>query len=92
MMQPGQAAADEEEDVYEEEPTTPSQQTASAAATGAARYPPSSSQWAPEFGGQSYTAPGWETMHRHHHPTRLSDVMEEDDERSRTSASQVSRV
>jgi hypothetical protein len=29
-------------------------------------------------------------MPRHHHPTRLSDVLEED-ERSRTSASQVSR-
>ncbi|GAB1311699.1 Reticulocyte-binding protein 2 like protein a [Madurella fahalii] len=62
-------------------------------------YPPSSSHWAagtyaggsPEYSGQSYAAPGWESMPRHHHPTRLSDVMEED-ERSRTSVSQVSRA
>ena len=59
-------------------------------------YPPSSSHWAgnysgppqPQYAGQGYAAPGWET---HHHPTRLSDVMEED-ERSRTSVSQVSRA
>ncbi|KAL2016489.1 hypothetical protein VTK56DRAFT_3452 [Thermocarpiscus australiensis] len=60
-------------------------------------YPPSSSHWAgthtgaPEYAGQGYAAPGWETMPRHHHPTRLSDVMEED-ERSRASVSQVSRA
>ncbi|KAK3990282.1 hypothetical protein QBC44DRAFT_341891 [Cladorrhinum sp. PSN332] len=59
-------------------------------------YPPSSSQWSqtyqgtPEYSGQGYAAPGWESMPRHQHPTRLSDVLEED-ERSRTSASQVSR-
>jgi hypothetical protein len=63
--------------------------------------PPSSSgpagQWtgaysAPQdYSGQGYAAPGWETVPRHHHPTRLSDVIEEEDERSRTSASQVSR-
>lgn len=69
-------------------------------------YPPSSSQWAysggpggpggqgsqPDYAGQDYAAPGWETVPRHHHPTRLSDVIEEDDERSRGSASQVSRA
>jgi hypothetical protein len=59
-------------------------------------YPPSSShhyypQGQPDYAGQGYAAPGWETVPRHHHPTRLSDVIEEDDERSRTSASQVSR-
>ncbi|TPX13945.1 uncharacterized protein E0L32_005645 [Thyridium curvatum] len=59
-------------------------------------YPPSSSQQqyysgGPDYAGQGYAAPGWETVPRHHHPTRLSDVIEEDDERSRTSASQVSR-
>ncbi|KAK4157020.1 hypothetical protein C8A00DRAFT_30115 [Chaetomidium leptoderma] len=71
-------------------------------------YPPSSSHWAgahpgpppgaqpggPEYAGQGYAAPGWETLPRHHHPTRLSDVIEED-ERSRTSlahSSQVSRA
>ena len=58
-------------------------------------YPPSSSQYYsadPQYSGQAFAAPGWETMPRHHHPTRLSDVIEEDDERSRTSASQISRV
>ncbi|KAJ9155224.1 reticulocyte-binding 2 a protein [Pleurostoma richardsiae] len=57
------------------------------------QYPPSSSHYAsePDYSGSGYGAPGWETVPRHHHPTRLSDVMEEDDERSRTSASQVSR-
>jgi hypothetical protein len=67
-------------------------------------YPPSSSQWSysggqggqgsqPDYAGQDYAAPGWETVPRHHHhPTRLSDVIEEDDERSRGSASLVSRA
>ncbi|KAL2198538.1 hypothetical protein P885DRAFT_76147 [Corynascus similis CBS 632.67] len=60
-------------------------------------YPPSSSHWAsqhagaPEYAGQGFGAPGWDTMPRHHHPTRLSDVMEED-ERSRTSMSHASRA
>lgn len=40
-----------------------------------------------DYTGAGYGAPGWETVPRHHHPTRLSDVIEEDDERSRTSAS-----
>ncbi|KAM0283529.1 hypothetical protein ACHAQH_002480 [Verticillium albo-atrum] len=45
-----------------------------------------------DYSGQGYGAPGWEEVPRvsHHHPTRLSDVLEED-ERSRTSAS-YSRV
>ncbi|KAI0010424.1 hypothetical protein F4779DRAFT_627143 [Xylariaceae sp. FL0662B] len=43
----------------------------------------------PDYSGSGYSAPGWEEMGpRHHHPTRLSDVIEEEDERSRTSASQ----
>ncbi|KAH6854970.1 hypothetical protein B0I37DRAFT_388778 [Chaetomium sp. MPI-CAGE-AT-0009] len=60
-------------------------------------YPPSSSHWAgaqpgaPEYAGQGFAAPGWEQLPRHHHPTRLSDVIEED-ERSRTSVSHVSRA
>ncbi|RYP27531.1 hypothetical protein DL767_007647 [Monosporascus sp. MG133] len=48
----------------------------------------------PDYSGAGYSS-GWEEMEqmpRHHHPTRLSDVIEEDDERSRTSASQVGRV
>lgn len=45
-----------------------------------------------DYSGQGYGTPGWETVPRHHHPTRLSDVIEEEDERSRTSApSQVGR-
>jgi len=46
-----------------------------------------------DYSGEGYgsgSGPGWEAIPRHHHPTRLSDVLEED-ERSRTSASQVSR-
>lgn len=40
-----------------------------------------------DYTGDGYGAPAWEaTVPRHHHPTRLSDVIEEDDERSRTSA------
>ncbi|CAI6096668.1 unnamed protein product [Clonostachys chloroleuca] len=44
-----------------------------------------------DYAGEEYGAPGWETVPRHHHPTRLSDVIEEEEERSRTTASQVSR-
>ncbi|KAM3471081.1 hypothetical protein MY5147_006047 [Beauveria neobassiana] len=44
-----------------------------------------------DYSGEGYGAPGWETVQRHHHPTRLSDVIEED-ERSRASTSQRSRV
>lgn len=43
-----------------------------------------------EQGAGYGSGPGWEGIPRHHHPTRLSDVLEED-ERSRGSASQVSR-
>ncbi|KXJ94094.1 hypothetical protein Micbo1qcDRAFT_202008 [Microdochium bolleyi] len=47
----------------------------------------------PDYSGEGFSAPGWESMPRHHHPTRLSDVLEEEEERSRTSASvsQISR-
>lgn len=61
----------------------------------AVSYPPSASQYSgqPDYQGSDYAAPGWETMPRHHHPTRLSDVLEEEETRSRTSAgqSQISR-
>ncbi|KAK2629720.1 hypothetical protein QTJ16_000540 [Diplocarpon rosae] len=44
-----------------------------------------------DYSGEGYGAgPEWAAVPRHHHPTRLSDVLEED-ERSRTSASQISR-
>jgi len=42
-----------------------------------------------DYSGAGYGS-GWEGMQRHHHPTRLSDVLEED-ERSRTSPSRASR-
>lgn len=54
---------------------------------------PGSDQWTgsysdpQDYSGQGYGAPGWETVPRHHHPTRLSDVIEEEDERSRASGS-----
>jgi hypothetical protein len=46
-----------------------------------------------DYSGQTYgSGPAeWAAVPRHHHPTRLSDVLEED-ERSRTSTSQVSRT
>ncbi|KAI0422963.1 hypothetical protein F5X98DRAFT_360097 [Xylaria grammica] len=46
---------------------------------------------APDYSGSGYSTTGWEELPRHHHPTRLSDVLEEEEERSRTSASQLSR-
>ncbi|CAK7565193.1 MAG: hypothetical protein SEPTF4163_003103 [Sporothrix epigloea] len=61
-------------------------------------YPPSASHHyyttptPADYSGQGFAGPGWEAIPRHHHPTRLSDVIEEDDERSRTSASQISRA
>jgi hypothetical protein len=42
-----------------------------------------------DYSGSGFGA-GWEAMPRHHHPTRLSDVLEED-ERSRTSPSRASQ-
>ena len=43
-----------------------------------------------DYEGSGYGS-GWEAMPRHHHPTRLSDVLEED-ERSRTSPSRASQT
>ncbi|KAI1825804.1 hypothetical protein F4861DRAFT_537614 [Xylaria intraflava] len=43
-----------------------------------------------DYSGSGYSTTGWEELPRHHHPTRLSDVLEEE-EGSRTSASQLSR-
>ncbi|SPQ19481.1 f861d5f2-c293-488e-93c3-afb722753a0d [Thermothielavioides terrestris] len=97
-QQPGEASGHEageygagsEAGYSEEDYETP-------AAQATTSYPPSSSHWAgayseaPEYSGQGYASPGWETIPRHHHPTRLSDVIEED-ENSRASMSQVSRA
>ncbi|CZR58810.1 uncharacterized protein PAC_08702 [Phialocephala subalpina] len=70
-------------------------QVSGAASTSAGRTagPTSAPSIGPpvDYSGQGYGgAPEWAAVPRHHHPTRLSDVLEED-ERSRTSASQVSR-
>lgn len=62
--------------------------TTTATTTGGASST-SRQQQQPDYSGQGYGA-GWEAMARqHHHPTRLSDVLEED-ERSRTSPSRAS--
>ena len=43
----------------------------------------------PDYSGSGFGA-GWEALPRHHHPTRLSDVLEED-ERSRATPSRASQ-
>lgn len=55
--------------------------------------PASDGQTAPvDYSGSGYgSGLGWEGVPRHHHPTRLSDVLEED-ERSRTSPSRASQT
>ncbi|KAI0839598.1 hypothetical protein F5Y06DRAFT_286578 [Hypoxylon sp. FL0890] len=81
-------------DVAAEEFETPATQPSVYQPTGSggAHQPQYSS--APDYSGAGYTAP-WDDLGgrgdmgpRHHHPTRLSDVLEEEEERSRTSASQ----
>lgn len=45
-----------------------------------------------DYSGSGYgTGPGWEAVPRHHHPTRLSDVLEEDERTNRTSPSRASQ-
>ncbi|KAI1141170.1 hypothetical protein F5Y05DRAFT_411021 [Hypoxylon sp. FL0543] len=81
-------------DVAAEEFETPATQPSVYQPTGSggAHQPQYSS--APDYSGSEYAAP-WDDLGsrgdmgpRHHHPTRLSDVLEEEEERSRTSASQ----
>lgn len=85
---PGDDDSDADSDSGAEEYETP-------AAQPPVNYPPSSSPWTggysgqPDYSGGGYDAPGWESTPRHHHPTRLSDVLEEDETRSRTSAGQA---
>ncbi|KAI3327245.1 hypothetical protein HD806DRAFT_531825 [Xylariaceae sp. AK1471] len=75
----------------EEEFETPATQPGAYNATVTVPQQPQYSS-APDYSGTGYSVPGWEEMQpRHHHPTRLSDVLEEEEERSRTSASQLSR-
>jgi hypothetical protein len=62
-------------------------------ATAGGRLAPSSQPGDVDYSGADYGGEPqaeWIGVPRHHHPTRLSDVIEED-ERSRTSASQLSR-
>jgi hypothetical protein len=66
--------------------------TSSAAVSGTINRPAAAYEGAPgpvDYSGQGYGSDPWVSYPSHHHPTRLSDVLEED-ERSRT-ASQVSR-
>ncbi|KAI0476246.1 hypothetical protein GGR56DRAFT_461419 [Xylariaceae sp. FL0804] len=79
-----------EGDYSEEEFETPATQPGVYQPVGGRLEQPHS---APDYSGSGYSVPGWDEMQnpRHHHPTRLSDVLEEEEERSRTSASQVSR-
>lgn len=69
-----------------EEFETPATQPAVYQPTGSATQ--QQPEQAPDYSGSGYTAPWDDLGPRHHHPTRLSDVLEEDEERSRTSASQ----
>ncbi|KAI0172832.1 hypothetical protein GGR52DRAFT_580496 [Hypoxylon sp. FL1284] len=71
-----------------EEFETPATQPAVYQPTGPAAQQPQPPQQAPDYSGSGYSAPWDDLGPRHHHPTRLSDVLEEDEERSRTSASQ----
>jgi hypothetical protein len=66
--------------------------TSTAAVSGTTSRPAAAYEGAGpvDYSGQGYGSDPWVAFPRHHHPTRLSDVLEED-ERSRTSASQVSR-
>ncbi|KAI9709380.1 MAG: hypothetical protein M1812_007716 [Candelaria pacifica] len=72
-----------------------SQATSANTTTGGTNQPAYNNQGGrPDYSGAGYAAPGWENVAntpRHHHPTRLSDVLEED-ERSRTSASRASQT
>ncbi|KAK8005194.1 hypothetical protein PG990_011231 [Apiospora arundinis] len=90
-----QPSAVHHQDSYGSEGTFSEEEYETPATQPGAPYPPSSSgQQQPAYSAApDYTGASWEQMPRHHHPTRLSDVIEEDDERSRTSAShsQVSR-
>ncbi|KAI1155395.1 hypothetical protein F4825DRAFT_459755 [Nemania diffusa] len=76
--------------VSEEEFETPATQPSSYHANVSVPQQPQYSS-APDYSGSGYSTTGWEELPRHHHPTRLSDVLEEEEERSRTSASQLSR-
>ncbi|KAI1658676.1 hypothetical protein F4813DRAFT_380194 [Daldinia decipiens] len=88
---PTRTHASQGSDVAAEEFETPATQPAvyQPTGTGSQQQQPQYSA-APDYSGAGYSAP-WDDIGsapRHHHPTRLSDVLEEEEERSRTSASQ----
>jgi hypothetical protein len=72
-------------DVGAEEYDTPSRRQG-----GGPQQPQYSTEPEPDYTGAGFNEPGWEVMGgpRHHHPTRLSDVIEEEE---RSNQSQVSR-
>ncbi|KAK8073834.1 hypothetical protein PG994_004733 [Apiospora phragmitis] len=88
-----QPAGVHHQDSYGSEGTFSEEEYETPATQPGAPYPPSTGAQQPDYTGAGFSSSTWEQMPRHHHPTRLSDVIEEDDERSRTSAShsQVSR-
>lgn len=70
----------EQSQVPPEAPTVPAT-SAQAMATYTPTVGPGSQPSRPDYEGSDYT--GWEAVQtRHHHPTRLSDVLEEEEERS----------
>lgn len=76
---------------YGSGPTTPPTATAGPPVRPVAAPSPGE-QNQPDYSGSDYgSGLGWEAIPRHHHPTRLSDVLEED-ERSRTSPSRASQT
>lgn len=82
---------DDDSDVGTDDEYSLTAEQAQAARDASVSYPPSASQYSsqPDYQGAEYAPPGWEGMQgRHHHPTRLSDVLEEEETRSRTSAGQ----
>ncbi|KAI1651040.1 uncharacterized protein F4817DRAFT_356450 [Daldinia loculata] len=88
---PTRTHASQGSDVAAEEFETPATQPAvyQPTGTGSQQQQPQYSA-APDYSGAGYSGP-WDDIGsapRHHHPTRLSDVLEEEEERSRTSASQ----
>lgn len=81
---------------YGSGPTSPPARRSPTSGRPEAAYtagPSQTAQAAPvDYSGSDYgSGLGWEAIPRHHHPTRLSDVLEED-ERSRTSPSRTSQT
>ncbi|KAJ9641416.1 hypothetical protein H2199_005386 [Coniosporium tulheliwenetii] len=78
-----QAGAHTQAGAYSQSGAAYAQPTSGAPGYGAGYGPP-------DYSGSGY-GDEWSSIQRHHHPTRLSDVLEED-ERSRTSPSRASQT